>query len=414
MSLRTSVQVLACTLSFPLSAAILDITDFGATPGDYSDDDAIAINLAIDAANVGDVVSVPAGKFHLRTPIVMKSDVSLKGVSYQESELATLYYGDDTYLIYANGVSDVAIENLRLKSNSASQGVESLVYVKNATNVTIRGSSLHRFIRHGVYFNNTVNGRVDESRFLDATETDLGGHGYGVVFTNGCNAGRVDDSQFIGPKIRHGVVIQGNKVDWNPSHDIMIKNNYFENNVQDSIDLHGYGEYNNYVIYNTIEGDPDSDVIGRGIGVGEDVHGPSGTGNVIQYNVINNTRYGIHILTGSEDVTVKYNTISNCKRYGIYVQDGSDLDIRDNTITGCQKWGVYVKEGDDITLRSASQNGNQINQNGLQGSAYGGVRFDAGVTGLNVQNNNFCDNDASGGVNLSSEGTGIIADNLCQ
>ncbi|AZZ93878.1 right-handed parallel beta-helix repeat-containing protein [Hahella sp. KA22] len=402
-----------CALSGACFATNLNIVDYGATPDDYNDDDAIAINAAINAARDGDVVIVPEGTFHIRETINLKSNVSLKGEGYAKSGIAALFEGDDPEDIVLKGknVTKVTISGLRLKTN-LSGGVKALVYIKNSSDVTIDDASFHRFKRHGVYFSNTVNGKVLNSKFQEATEINTGGYGYGVVYTDGCEGGRVENSDFNGPDIRHGVVVQGGDAN-GPSHGVVIRDNRFVHTAQDAIDLHGYGEYGNYVMYNTIQGDPDSDTIGRGIGVGEDVHGPSGSGNVIKYNIIRDTRYGIHVLTGSPNVTIRYNEIYDCKRYGIYIQNGPDADIRDNKVEGCEKWGIYVEKGDNTVIRKA-ETGNQVHNNGLGGSSFGGVRVDADNSGLDIQDNDFCNNESKGGVNLSFAGQGTVKNNLCQ
>lgn len=403
-------------LSSTCIAAQLSITDFGATADDYSDDDSIAINAAITSAGEGDTVVIPEGTFHIRNIIRLRSNIRLAGSGFTDSTITALYEGDGTYdlLIYGNGVSDVTISGLRLKSNY-SGGLKALVYIKNSTSVTVRDSSFHRFKRWGVYFNNTVDGEVINTRFQDATEIDTGGYGYGVVFTNGCVRGRVEDSAFYGPDIRHGVVVQGNAERTRPSHHVVITKNYFTDTAQDAIDLHGQGEHSNYVTYNVIDGDPASTASGRGIGVGEavDDHGPSGPGNVIMHNTIRGTRYGVHVLAGSPDVIIKYNRIYDCRRKGIYIEEGIGAVIRGNTIQGCKSWGIHIKDGDNTLIRNADEYLNQVNYNGWGGSTFGGVRVDAGNTGLDIQNNDFCNNDDNGGPNLSFDGQGVVQNNMC-
>lgn len=415
--MRTIIITFLLFTSLTTNAATVLITDFGATTHDSSDDDAVAINQAIEHTQSGDTVYIPAGKYHIKSAITLKSDIKIKGNSSSSSEIAGLIYGPGTYLLEADKIENVRVEKLRIRSNSPAldKGVGQIFRIKNSRDIILSELKLERFIKHAVYFNNTENGRLLGSRIASATEVNIGGHGYGVVFTNGCNGGRVQDNLFQGPMIRHGVVIQGDKNTQRPSHDIAVKYNEFVDNTQDSIDLHGYGEYNNYIEHNTIWGTSDGSSIGRGIGVGENVHGPSGAGNVIKHNTIINTRYGIHVLAGSKNVTIRYNTIIDCHRHGIYVENGSDLDIRDNLITGCRLWGLKVNEGQGIVIRKGSEDGNKINWNGKETSSRGGVYIESGVTGLDVQDNDFCNNDFSGAssANLQNTGEGTFRNNLC-
>jgi parallel beta-helix repeat protein len=386
-------------------AAELSILDFGATADDYTDDDSIAINLAIQAAHEGDTILVNRGKYHIKNEIILKDHINLKGEGTSLSVIASIFYGKDRSLITGRYVTDVTIDNLTLKANH-SRGIGRLIDIRYGDRLTISNTHFSRFILHAVYFNSTSEGRVINSLFKEASETEIGGHGYGVIYTNGSQHGRVEGSDFIGPHIRHGVVIQGDKrtPGQNPSHNIVIAGNYFKHTTQDAIDLHGSGEYDNLIVNNVIDGDPSSSTIGRGIGVGEDVHGPSGEGNVIADNIIRNTRYGIHVLTGSQKVTIRDNIIEGCKRYGIYVQNGSDLTVWDNQISGCGKWGIYIEEGDDIKIKKA-YTGNQVTQNVL-----GALYVAPDVSSMYVSDNDFCLNE---GDNSYTEGNGTFLNNLC-
>ncbi|WLQ11727.1 right-handed parallel beta-helix repeat-containing protein [Hahella aquimaris] len=413
--------LLGCALSGACFATNLNIVDYGATPDNYNDDDAIAINAAINAARDGDVVIIPEGTFHIREMINLKSNVDLKGDGYAKSGIAALYEGEDAddLVIKGRNVTNINISGLRLKSNY-SGGVRALISITHSSKITISDSSFHRFKKHGIYFNHTRDGNVKNSKFQDATDLSGGGHGYGVVYTNGCEGGRVDNSYFYGPNIRHGVVIQGDP-QYGPSHGIVVKGNYFKETTQDAIDLHGSGEYNNQIMYNTIEGDPAKGGKGQGIGIGENAHKASGSGNVIRNNVIRNTLYGIRVMQGSPGAMIKNNEIYNCKEHGIYIENGIGTEIRGNIIEGCQHWGVFVKDGNNTIIRKGKDENNedtinQINGNGLSNSTtgFGGIRVKAGNTGVYVLDNDLCENDNYGGVNLSFEGQGTVKNNLCQ
>lgn len=335
--------ILCISYNWAVEANYISILDFGATPNDYSDDDAIAINHAIESARDGDIIIIPEGKFHTRQKIVLKSNITLKWETTQWSEIAGIYYGEQHSLIIWYSVSNVTLTNLRLKSNST-KGIGRLIDIRHSKKITLSNLKLSRFIRHGVYINNTSESHIYNSTFEGAIETQKGGYGYGVVYTNGSSYGIVEKSNFIGPDIRHGVVIQWDKKTNNPSHHIVVYQNYFKNNTQDAIDLHGSGEYSNVIINNTIYGDPESNVIGRGIGLGENAHGASGEWNMIIGNTLKDTRYGVHVLSGSKNFIIHDNNIKNCKRHGIYIEDGSEWLISHNTITGCQQWWIYIKK----------------------------------------------------------------------
>lgn len=68
------------------SAAIREVTSFGATPNDTTDD-AAAIQKAIEAANAGDTVSLPAGTFLINHALRAKSGVRIKGAGRDQTVL---------------------------------------------------------------------------------------------------------------------------------------------------------------------------------------------------------------------------------------------------------------------------------------------------------------------------------------
>lgn len=68
---------------------VLDVTAFGAVAGDGRDD-AGAINAALRAARPGDIVSIPAGTFHLDRPVVVQTNgVALRGAGQGRTRLVS-------------------------------------------------------------------------------------------------------------------------------------------------------------------------------------------------------------------------------------------------------------------------------------------------------------------------------------
>jgi len=68
------ILTLAASASM-LCAAVLDVTRFGATPNDSTDDTA-AIQRAINASAIGDTISFPSGEYRLSNTLTFKSDRS--------------------------------------------------------------------------------------------------------------------------------------------------------------------------------------------------------------------------------------------------------------------------------------------------------------------------------------------------
>ena len=141
--------LLLSVFSVGLSANEISILDFGATPNDYSDDDAIAINRAIQEAKEGDTIVIGGGKFHLRSEIQLKSHIKLQGDMDKSSVLAALFYGKDRSMIKGRYVSDVVIDGLTLKANR-SDGIGRLIDIRYGNGVTVSNSKFYRFILHAV------------------------------------------------------------------------------------------------------------------------------------------------------------------------------------------------------------------------------------------------------------------------
>ena len=73
----------------------LDVTAFGATPNDDSDDDALAIQAALDAAalQVGALVYLPAGAYHLQNTLHVDTDNFIRIMGTPQTQL--VWRGDD-------------------------------------------------------------------------------------------------------------------------------------------------------------------------------------------------------------------------------------------------------------------------------------------------------------------------------
>ena len=109
----------------PVTGRTLDVTDFGADPDPDSPDDAAAIRAALDAAEPGDEVLLPAGTYDLRSTdpddesanIVLRSGVDLRGEGQESTVLLTSLDGeDDSRVIRGSGVHDVIVADFTITS----------------------------------------------------------------------------------------------------------------------------------------------------------------------------------------------------------------------------------------------------------------------------------------------------------
>ncbi|OHU96280.1 hypothetical protein BIW53_06985 [Pseudoalteromonas byunsanensis] len=122
------------------TASIYSITEFGATANNDSDDDAVAINEALnEALQSGASVYIPPGVFHVKTPIVLRGSAKLTGESRNDSVIVSdlSSRSSDTIEMHidsGNG-SGVTIERLSLVSKLGNEQ-----YVQGKESMTAQGT----------------------------------------------------------------------------------------------------------------------------------------------------------------------------------------------------------------------------------------------------------------------------------
>ncbi|WP_054865140.1 glycosyl hydrolase family 28-related protein [Methanosarcina barkeri] len=112
-NLIISLLLFICFSSENCSGAIINV-DPGTSFNLTGSDDQNVINAAIQSANSGDTVQLESTTFHISSPIIMKSEVALKGNGIG----ATVIYCDDPgsnfatqNIINCNGITDIEISN---------------------------------------------------------------------------------------------------------------------------------------------------------------------------------------------------------------------------------------------------------------------------------------------------------------
>lgn len=166
-----------------INAATRDITTYGATPNDTTDDTA-AINSAITAAVSGDTVYFPNGTFIVKNMITAKTGVKLIGQSQAGS---ILKYNSTTSIdgmIMIEGKSNIEIKYLTINGNSKAKLVNGiyandssglLIHFVTVQNLTNPGTD--DFGPHGIYFDgdgSTFNNGVVDSEISDSTFNTIG------------------------------------------------------------------------------------------------------------------------------------------------------------------------------------------------------------------------------------------------
>ncbi|MEM6648604.1 MAG: hypothetical protein AAF730_20365, partial [Bacteroidota bacterium] len=145
----------------------ISILDFGATPNDASDDDALAINAALEAAQPGDTVRVPVGDYHTRSEIALRPEVRLEGEDQVTTRLIDVA-GGDRKLIAGFEDHRSAVANLTLTS-TADPALFFAVFVQFSDRVTIEDVTIDRFQRYGIYAHGVSNSAIERVTISGAT-----------------------------------------------------------------------------------------------------------------------------------------------------------------------------------------------------------------------------------------------------
>ncbi|MGP4053826.1 right-handed parallel beta-helix repeat-containing protein [Mycobacterium sp. 4D054] len=335
------------------SGKTLNVRDYGATSGKSSDNDAAAIQKAINAAQAGDVVYIPDGVYHVKSIITLKSGVSLIGQSRDATVLASAFstmtymFSNPHAVIYApGGTTNLTISSFTIRQASGKiynagvrLGSESRGQVSR---IAVKDLFIEKHRRFGVQLQNADNVLVEGNMIRNASALDGGGSGYGIIIDQAGSHNNWVRNNTIGPVIRHGILIQES------AHHNLIEDNTITGAVSGAIDLHGEDEYSNEIRYNTV-----SDCVrngtsvspnGAGIEIGEysgvigteTKHDNSGPNNWIHHNIVYNCTCGLRIVNNSNNTWIEDNIFYNNLDAGIKADLAplQDLYLRRNTVYG--------------------------------------------------------------------------------
>ncbi len=333
----------------------IDVTHFGAKPNDASFDNFVAFRDAIAAAEPGDEVFIPEGTYHFvgyvardgyYSHIYLKSGIILRGAGEDKTFLLSKFsehanQNNQTSVITLVNSQNVLLEDFTITSpvldeelpdpnlsnftSSVFKGpvngivIDTLGAITNPAdqtqNIVVRNVTIERFRRMGVRLKQSRNVTIDTITVQKATNLGGGGAGYGIsIQGQGWNVDWTDttkdtvhnivmNSNFVGPYLRHGILLQYH------AHNNLITNNTLTDNLLDAIDLHGEDEYSNEISYNTIL----NTRAGAGVGVGNSgaTHDAAGRNNYIHNNIIDGGLRGIDVILGSPRTIIKDNVIKN-------------------------------------------------------------------------------------------------------
>lgn len=371
----------------------LNVRAYGATPDNAADDDAVAFRRAIAAAVAGDEVYIPDGVYHIKTPgIELKTGVGVRGQSTTNTIISAVFDpvadNSDSYLFGARpGVGDLTLSHFKI--NMA--GGEPLHFpvrlgARGASTDDIKSQQVYRIAVRSLViedFERTAisvrNGRhilIRDNTIRRATALGGGGYGYGVMIGYDHSENNWVTGNFIGPVVRHGVLVQYR------AHHNLIEKNTVANSVYDAFDLHGENEYSNELRYNVAY---DSGEGGFGVGNtgGTPEHFNAGPHNWIHHNEVYNSRYGIHIYRRSHHTYVEDNNFHHNKSVGIYIHaEGATFCRIMRNRSQFNDTGVRLANARDVVMDA----------NIITNNARHALKTDSGTIRYRIINNDFRNN----------------------
>ncbi|RLL41787.1 hypothetical protein D8M04_17115 [Oceanobacillus piezotolerans] len=405
----------------PATGRTLDVTHFGADPDPDSQDDAAAIRAALDAAEPGDEVLLPAGTYDLRSTdpddesanIVLHSGVDLRGEGQESTVLLTSLDGeDDSRVIRGSGIHDVIIADFTITSRykgplgddpddgDASGGPMYGIYLgahdgQASSRVLVENLSIRRFERHGISVKASREVTISGNYISEATAVGPGGQGYGIAIegsrdqrdpeaANDSRHNIVINNTFDGRHLRHAILLQF------PTHNNLVAENIIVGSHLDAIDLHGEGEYLNEVRDNTVIGGQRAGIALGNSGGSKNKHDASGPGNWVHSNDLIGNRQGVLVILGTPDTLIEDNRITAWEhsKVGIEVRNGPGTELNGNHITGGvdEFWAIRLNEDRGTDGRGTGIPSDiRIEANVIRQAA-NGIKIDAGEA-LNLVEN---------------------------
>lgn len=397
--------LLAALLAFTPTAnlqagVILDVTSFGAVPND-GNDDAAAINNAIQSAAAGDVVYVPGGTFDISTKVNVKSNMALLGGG-SSSVLRYVGSSNNQMLGLAN-VSNVNVGFLTFDGNNnlrATQGIYATASSNlNLHDLTVKNLSIKTgFAPHGIFFDGAVTNSIIQNSLLTNIGT-ASAWGAGIRLGNGSSFNQVLNNTIINTG-RGGILCD------NDSTDLLIKNNTVSGSGGTGLGIELFSGCDRSVV--------EDNRIDHWLSVDESHY------VAVRRNVISD-KSGVHKYAGLElvdasDNVFSDNVIDGGQKLGISISGPAPKQRvmwARNVIKTASTWGVQIqgetgKAIKQYFYKNSFQETIRSGPNTLYAPQGHGVRFNGNVDNIVFDSNEISANQGRG-VQISGSGLSSIA-----
>lgn len=336
-----------------------NLNDYGATPGNSEDDDALAIQAAFAAMSFGDDLLIGSGDYHLKSTVTVPDGISLKGNLSEVPVFKTM--GIDTAFKIDAGRKDVTLWGLSISGEDLMLDYGVFIGEPNGSQVQrvwLNELQIQNFNKRAIQVRSAKHVKIEDCHIQNALQLGGGGFGYGIALNDSNNNNNWVTDCFIGPVIRHGVLIQ-----YSAHNNLIEKNTCFET-TEDAYDLHGEDEFGNELRFNLAYWDGDSSTVGSpsGFGVGNTgaTHDNSGPGNWIHHNEVRGYQIGIEVIQESHIQFLDNNQLTANADSGIKIHNGSgnSVYIRGNDIEG-SKVGIQASRSLGLVIDGNTISGNE-------------------------------------------------------
>ncbi|MDP9174928.1 MAG: right-handed parallel beta-helix repeat-containing protein [Planctomycetota bacterium] len=388
-------------------AASIDVTSFGADPGNSSGN-AAAINSAIEAASPGDVIYIPAGNYQLDGSIIPKSNIKIVGAGQGQTTLSYTASTTGPVVGFRSLSSNVTISDLTINGNNNPNAIDG-VLASHDTGLALNNLGFTNFVNTtalgplGVYFS----AGVTHSAVTNCTFNNIGTgatFGGGIRFSNGSSY-----NQAVGNVISN--TGRGGIFGDSGSGAAASTNLVIENNVVSGSGGLGLGI--------EVQGCPNALIQGNKVDHWISVDTSSNT--AVRNNVISDNtgtfKYAGVELVNSHDVSITGNTVSGGAQIGISESNNAGQStvrtyVAHNTIDSSSTWGVQVQGGaggiaQQYFFKNAILNTIANGPNTLYGPQGQGFRINGNAQNLVLDTNSISNNGGSGLQTVGSNVTNL-------
>ncbi len=207
--------------------------------GDGETDDTSRIQALLNAVPKGSTVFFPAGKYKIKGPVIFAKELTILGETNTIFDCSTAEHS--VFQINPEGSPGSYINNVNINGiEFIGPGLESdlyLIYANGIKNSRINNLKIRNCGYAGVAIANSVDCVIEKCIFDNIYKAELG---YSIGVHNKCDNIYIRDNFFV-TYGRHGIAIGCQEPDPTPDQfprSVFVINNYFENTTLEAVNTH--------------------------------------------------------------------------------------------------------------------------------------------------------------------------------